>query len=356
MTPYSPGRPIEQVQRELGLDHVVKLASNENPMGPSPKAIEAVRIAAESMHVYPDAAAHDLRWAIANTYQLAFNQVVVGNGSDEIIHMIGQVYLDSPDDEIVVADPSFVRYDAAAALAPCKVLKAKVNSELRIDVDAMIGLFSPNTRLVWIANPNNPTGTIITKSEFERLLQHLPDRATVILDEAYAEFAEHDINYMRAVDYLRQGINVLGLRTFSKAYGLAGIRVGYGLVTEEFCDAYQRSRQPFNVNSLAQVAAIAALGDAEHLQKSVTHNAAMLDRLTAAFRSVGADPYPSHANFVLADMHQDADPLFDRLLRKGVIVRSGSVLGLPQFLRVSVGTESEIQEFSDALRLVMNEG
>lgn len=355
MTPYSPGRPIEQVQRELGLNHVVKLASNENPLGPSPMALKAVREAAESMHLYPDAAAHRLTLAIAEKFGVEPNQVMLGNGSDELIHMIGLLTLGEPSDEIIVGKPSFVRYNAAGYLAPCQVIEVPVNAQLELDLDQMVERLTPHTKLVWLANPNNPTGTVFSKGTLDRLLEKLPSGARVVLDEAYFEFAAGMDAYPNSVDYVKAGAPVIGLRTFSKAYGLAGIRVGYGFASAEIIDGFHRAREPFNVNSLAQAAAISALQDDAHLARSVQHNEAMLQAISEAFREVGAAPYPSCANFVLADMGEPAEPIFEALLRKGVIVRSGKPLGLPNFLRVSVGTEDEIRQFRSALHQVVKE-
>lgn len=293
MTPYSPGRPIEQVQRELGLDHVVKLASNENPLGPSPLAIRAAQAAAETMHLYPDAAAYELRRAVATHHGVEENQVMLGNGSDELIHMLGLLYLSSPEDEIIVGKPSFVRYNAAGYLAPCRVVEVPVNDQLELDLDQMVRHFSDKTRLVWLANPNNPTGTAFSCAALDRMLAELPSGATVVLDEAYFEFARDYPDYPNSVDYVKTGKSVIGLRTFSKAHGLAGLRVGYGFASSAVVDAFHRAREPFNVNSVAQAAAIAALADSAHLERSVRHNSAMIEALSQAFLAVGARPYPS---------------------------------------------------------------
>jgi histidinol-phosphate aminotransferase len=226
MEPYSPGKPISEVRRELGLDRIIKLASNENPFGPSPKAVAAVQEAAKTMHLYPDADAFDLKKAIADRYGIPAGQVLLGNGSDELIHMLGMLYLGSPEDEVVVGDPSFVRYDAAAFLAPSKLIKVPLDSDYRHDLPAMARAATNNAKLLFIANPNNPTGTIVRQAELISFLKDLPENVTTILDEAYFEFAQADPGYPDSVDLIRDGYRVIGLRTFSKTFGLAGIRLG----------------------------------------------------------------------------------------------------------------------------------
>lgn len=353
MRPYSPGKPIEEVQREFGLTRVIKLASNENPLGPSPLAIAAVEQAAREMHIYPDASSYRLVQAIAERYAVPADQVLFGNGSDELIHYLGLIFLNGPEDEMIVGDPSFVRYDASAQVVGAKLVKVPLDADLRHDLTAMAAAVTERTRMIWIANPNNPTGTIVTRAEIDTLLANTPAHVVVVLDEAYAEYAADEPDYATSLDYLATE-RVVGLRTFSKAYGLAGIRVGFGFAPPAVVDAFQRVREPFNVNSLAQAAAIAALGDREHLAAGVKMNRESAAALMEAFRAVGAKPVASFANFVCADMGQPGEPIFRELLKRGVIVRSGHVLGLPNYLRVSCGTLAEVQEFASALREVMS--
>lgn len=352
MEPYSPGKPISEVKRELGLDRVIKLASNENPLGPSPKAIEAVRKAAESMHIYPDGAAFELKNALANRYNVSMDQVIVGNGSDELIHLLGLVFLGDPKDEMMMGDPSFSRYDASAHLAPSKLVKVPLDADYRHDLPAMLKAVNENTRMVFIANPNNPTGTIIRRAEFDAFLKDLPAHVVTVLDEAYFEFADGVADFPVSIDYIRQGKMVIGLRTFSKAYGLAGIRVGFGFAPESIVDAINRAREPFNVNALAQAAAVAALNDVDHVKKTVENNRRGLEVLAGAFREIGARPLESFANFVYADLGRPARPVFQALLERGVITRPGDVLGNPTCLRVSVGSEEENQIFVNTLKEV----
>ena len=352
MTPYSPGKPVEEVKRELGLSHVIKLASNENPHGPSKRAIEAIVEAAKDLHIYPDGGALLLRNAISEKFGIPANQVQVGNGSDELIHTLGQVFLSGPEDEVIVGYPSFVRYDAAAQLASSQLIRVPLDADYKHDLNAMAEAVTANTKIIFIANPNNPTGTIVSKQEFDAFLESVPNNVCVVLDEAYFEFAAGDPNYPVSLDYIRAGRNVVGLRTFSKAFGLAGIRIGFGFMPAEVSDAFDRAREPFNVNSLAQVAAVAALEDDAHVQKTVETNAAGLEMLNEAFREIGAKPVQSYANFVFADLGRPARPVFQALLELGIITRSGDVLGAPNCLRVSIGTPDEMNLFVTALKQV----
>lgn len=353
MQPYSPGKPIDEVKRELGLTEVVKLASNENPLGPSPKAIAAIQAAASQMHIYPDASAFAVTQAISKAFGIASEHIMLGNGSDELIHMLGQILL-SQGDEMIVGDPSFVRYDAAAFLSGTKLIKVPVDADLRLDLEAMLAAVTDRTKIIWIANPNNPTGTIARRAQFEHLLDRLPSSIVVVLDEAYYDFAVDEPDYPCSLDYIKAGrVNVVGLRTFSKAYGLAGIRLGFGFAPAAIVDAFHRAREPFNCNSLAQVAAVAALGDTEHLERTIAVNREGRERLESALRELGARPVESFANFVVADMGQEAHPIFEALLTKGVIVRSGKGLGLPNHLRISVGTPDEMTTLISALRAIL---
>jgi len=354
MEPYSPGKPVEEVKRELGLNRVVKLASNENPFGPSPKAVAAVKKAAEKMHIYPDGAAYDLKSALSKHLDLPASSLMIGNGSDELIHMIGLILLGCEDDEMIMGDPSFSRYDPTAQLGSSKLIKVSLDKEHKHDLPAMARATTSSTKLIWIANPNNPTGTIVRKAEFDKFLSDIPDDTVVALDEAYFEFAEHVLDYPNARDYVVAGKNVIGLRTFSKAYGLAGIRLGYGFGPEAVIDAINRVREPFNVNCLAQIAGIAALEDEEHVRKTVENNRRGIEILAGAFEKAGAKPCESFANFVYADLGRPARPVFQALLERGVITRPGDVLGDPNCLRVSVGTEEEMQIFIQELEEVLS--
>lgn len=349
MTPYQPGKPVEEVKRELGLERVTKLASNENPFGPSPLAIEAVKKAAEGMHVYPDGAAYDLKSAIERKFGIGREGIMVGNGSDELIHLLGLLLLDE-DTELIMADPGFSRYDPSAHIAGSRLVKVAVDGDFRHDLPAMRAAVTDKTRLVFIANPNNPTGTVVTKPELDAFLKDLPENVTTVVDEAYIEFARQAPNLPDALDYVKEGRNVVALRTMSKAYGLAGVRIGYGFGPADLVDAYHRAREPFNTNLLAHAAAVAALDDGAHVEKTVANNTIGLARLSALFTDLGARPVESYANFAYADLGRDATPVFAGLLRRGVITRAGSHVGHPNCLRVSVGTPSELDHFEEAFR------
>ncbi len=351
MHPYLPGKPAEEVRRELGLGRVVKLASNENPYGPSPKALAAIAGAAGGLHVYPDGSSRALREALGAFHGVPMERIVVGNGSDELIHLLGLVLLE-PGDEMIMGDPGFSRYDASAHLTPCRLVKVPLDAGYRHDLLAMAAAVTERTKLVFLANPNNPTGTIVRRPELEAFLDAVPERVAVVIDEAYFEFAAPFEGYPDSRDYLGRP-NVVGMRTFSKTYGLAGIRVGYGFFPAAIADAMHRAREPFDVNSLAQAAAIAALGDTEHIARTVAGNTAGLARLGEIARGVGAVPVESQANFLLMDVGRPARPVFEALLREGVIVRSGEALGVPTCLRVSVGTPEEIETFGEALARVL---
>jgi histidinol-phosphate aminotransferase len=348
MTPYSPGKPIDEVKRELGLTEVIKLASNENPLGPSPRAIAAVQAAAAQMHLYPDASAHDLIAAISAATGIPAPQILPTNGSDEAIHILGQLFLSGPEDQIIVGEPSFVRYDASAELAASQVIEVPLDDTWTHDLDAMLCAVTSHTRLVFLANPNNPTGTTVPHTHVLKLLEALPPTATLVLDEAYLEYAQGDPGFPRGVELLLAGHPIILLRTFSKAYGLAGLRLGYMAASPEVIDAANRAREPFNVNSLVQAAAIAALADTDHLNESIAVNESGLTRIHQAAEQLGLQTLPSRANFACIKVG-DGRAVFTNLLHKGIIVRPGDVVGMPEFIRVSVGTPEEVTRFLEAL-------
>ncbi|MES1227883.1 MAG: histidinol-phosphate transaminase [Armatimonadota bacterium] len=352
MTPYVAGKPIEEVKRELGLDHVVKLASNENPLGPSSLAVEAVREAASRMHLYPDASGYELKAVLAAKAGLNLENVLVGNGSDELIHLLGLVLL-QPGDQMVVGEPTFVRYAASADLMGVELVKVPLDKDLRHDVAAMAKAFTDKTKLVYVSNPHNPTGTVVTKQEVSQLVEALPSGATLVLDEAYFEYTDGLADMPDAIGYVKDGKRVVSLRTFSKAYGLAGIRVGYGFASADLVDAVNRAREPFDVNALAQVAGIAALGDKAHLQRSVEINQAGIARIVEAASKLGFHAVPSFANFVCIAIDRPGTDVFQGLLKKGIIIRPGEPLGLPNYIRVSVGTPDEIDKFIEAFNQVI---
>jgi len=352
MQPYTPGKPISEVQRELGLSHIVKLASNENPLGPSPKATAAIQAALESLHQYPDASGYELKAALGRHLGVDSSYLAIGNGSDELIHLLGLVTLTS-ESNIVVGDPTFVRYAAAGELAEASIKRVALDREYRHDLSAMAEAVDENTRLVLIANPHNPTGTTVGESELRAFIARLPKSVVVVLDEAYFEYAQGTSGHPNGVEFVMEGLPVVVLRTFSKAYGLAGIRVGYMIAAPEIIDALNRAREPFDVNSLAQAGAIAALQDAEFLNRTVRTNGVERDRFMREMTRRGYTTIPSAANFVCVDVRQNAGPVFQNLLERGVVVRNGSPLGMPNFLRVSIGTEQEMDQFYQAFDAVV---
>lgn len=355
MKPYSPGKPIDEVERELGLESVIKLASNENPYGPSPMAVEAVRRAADAMNFYPDATGHVLKEALAARHGVRQDQILLGNGSDELIHLLTTVFLEPDRDDMIVGDPSFVRYDAGAELAGSRLTKVPATPAWRLDIPAMARAVTPDTKLVFIANPNNPTGTYATRDELREFLDAAPEGVVTVLDEAYFEFAEPISDYPDGLEFVRAGKPVVVLRTFSKAYGMAGIRLGYGVAPAEIVDAVNRAREPFNVNSLAQAAALAALGDREHLERTLRGNAEQMQRLVDGVQALGLTVIPSCTNFLCIDLKRPSQPVFERLLQSGVIVRGGHTLGMPNFIRVTVGTGAEVDRFLSAFSLLVRE-
>jgi histidinol-phosphate aminotransferase len=353
LKPYQPGKPIDEVRREMGLTgEIVKLASNENPLGPSPRALDALRDTLPKAALYPDGGCHDLRAAVSQKLGVSGDHLIFGNGSDEVITLLGQTFLEAGD-EVVIGDPTFVLYEAAALVNGARAIKVPLTRPgLVHDTERMADAFGGRTRLVFIANPHNPTGTIVTRTAVDALLARLPARALLVLDEAYGEYVDLP-DYPRALDYVRDGAPVVGLRTFSKMFGLAGLRVGYGIAHPDLIRLLNQPRSPFNVNLLAQAAATAAINDDAFVAHARRTNDEGLRTLGAAFDRLGLPHTPSHANFVLVDVRRPCRPVFDALLRRGVIVRTGDVFGLPTHLRVTVGTPAQNARFIEALEAVL---
>jgi histidinol-phosphate aminotransferase len=346
LSPYVPGKPIEELQRELGLSRVVKLASNENPLGPSPKAMAALAGAETTLHRYPDGGAYRLRQAIADRWKVAMDQVILGNGSDEILGLLARAFL-APGDEAVMADCTFVIYKMEVTAAHGKPVVVPLR-EWTHDLEAMAAAVTPRTRLLFVCNPNNPTGTMVSAEAVQRLMANVPEDVLVVFDEAYFEYVRHP-HFPDALDYVKRGRNAIVLRTFSKIYGLAGLRIGYGVTTPEINNYLNRVRPPFNANTLAQRAALAALGDDEHVARSRAVNAAGMEQIGNGLRALGFDPVPSEANFLYFDVRRDGRQVFDALLREGIIVRhiEGTML------RVTIGQPEENRAFLHALKKVV---
>jgi histidinol-phosphate aminotransferase len=344
--PYAPGKPIEEVRRELGLRRVIKLASNENPLGPSPKALAAMREALPELHRYPDSHAFYLTRALSRKLKVGADQIIVGNGSDELITLALKAFVD-PGDEVVTAKPTFLIYRIAAQIAAARLREIPLK-DLRYDLVRMRQAITPKTKIVFIANPDNPTGTYVTKAELERFFAGLPKRVIVFLDEAYAELADAR-DYPDTRRYLKTH-PVIITRTFSKAYGLSGIRVGYGLGPRELIQAMHRVREPFNVNALAQAAARAALSDSAHL--AATRRLLRREKpfLYRGLARLGLTAVPSATNFILFQVGPRAGQVARALLRRGIIVRDLRAWNLSNHLRVTVGLPSENRAFMKALK------
>ena len=334
---YEPGKPIEYVARELGLDPegIIKLASNENPFGPSPKALAAAKRALEQGQLYPDGGCFELRQKLAARFALRDDQFVIGNGSNEIIELLAHAFLGAGD-EVVMAAPAFVVYKLVTLLFGAKPIEVPLRA-WRHDLAAIHQAITSRTKLVFVCTPNNPTGTANTEAELVAFVTSLPDHVVAVIDEAYADFVETapDLRPLIAA-----GRKVVGLRTFSKIHGLASLRIGYGYASAELCGLLNRLRQPFNVNAVAQAAAIGALDDDAFAQRCATANRAGLVKLEHGCRELGLEFVPSVANFMLIKVG-DGNRVFDALQRRGVIVRPVKSYGLPEWIRVTVGTEEQ---------------
>ena len=334
---YEPGKPIEETARELGLDpaSIVKVASNENPLGPSPLAKEAIRIAAEQAHIYPDGGGHKLRGRIAEKLGFEISNIVLGNGSNEIIELLCHTFLNR-DAELIAAKHAFVVYKLMASLFGAKYIEVD-DPDFIHDLDAMATAITENTRLVFIANPNNPTGTQVTQEAIDAFVERLPPHVIAVFDEAYFEFLDTPPDVLK---HIRAGKNVIVLRTCSKIHGLAALRIGYGIAPESITALLQKARQPFNTNALAQAAALAALDDEEHISKTKAINRQGLDFYEQAFTERGMKFVPSVANFILVEVG-DGNLVFSEMLKQGVIVRAMAGYKLPEWVRISIGTPAE---------------
>lgn len=355
LIPYRPGKPIGELERELGLSNIVKLASNENPLGASPKALAAARAALGEIELYPDGGGFDLKAALSRKLGVAAERITLGNGSSEVLEFAARVFVSSAS-EVMFSQHSFALYPIFTQILGAKPVETPA-SAWGNDLDAMRQALTPRTRLIFIANPNNPTGTWIGCQELERFLGELPPDVLVMVDEAYFEYASHPAmgatDYPDTLTWIERYPNLIVARTFSKCYGLAGLRVGYSISHPDVADLMNRVRPPFNVSSIALAAATAALDDEEHLQRSLDVNAQGMRQLTAAFTQRGLDYIPSVANFVCVDLGRPAPPLYDALLRQGVIVRPVGNYDLPNHLRVTIGTAEQNEAFLRALDAVL---
>lgn len=337
---YQPGKPIEELERELGISGAIKVASNENPLGPSPKALAALPAALPQLHLYPDAGGFALRRALAKKYGLELAQLALGNGSNDLLYQLALATCE-PTDEVVSHEYAFLSYRLASQVIGRPFVAAKTTPELACDVDALIAKFSPRTKLVVVGSPNNPTGSVITAAGMQRILDALPERALLVIDEAYAEYASQwpEVDHADGLAFFKKSKRVVVLRTFSKIYGLAGLRVGFAVADPSVVDVLGRVARTFHVSSLALVGAVAALDDDAHVLASAKHARACIEKFQ---REVKARVYPSLTNFVLIDCGRPSAPIYDALLKKGVIVRPMAAWGLPNHIRVSVARDSEM--------------
>jgi len=349
--PYKPGKPIEEVVRELKLrGEVIKLASNENPLGPSPRAVAAMRTALKGTQLYPDDNCFYLKRRLAQKFKCAEDRIIMGNGSVEIILFAAMAYL-TPAQSAVMSDGAFIMYRIATQVVGGQIVSVPMKNYTH-DLEAMAGAITPATRLVYIANPNNPTGTIVRKAEFDRFMSRVPDSALVIVDEAYREYIS-DPDYPDSFQYLSQGRNIMILRTFSKIHGLAGLRIGYGFSRPEILGEIAKMRLPFNVNRIGQIGAEAALDDAVHIKRSTRVNDEGKRYLYSELQKLGLNYVPSFANFVLVDFGHDAQAVFESLQRKGVIARPIREYGFPNALRISIGTEHQNRKLIRSLKAIL---
>ncbi|MGB5748609.1 MAG: histidinol-phosphate transaminase [Desulfobacterales bacterium] len=350
LKPYVAGKPLEELEREYGITDAIKLASNENPLGPSPLAIKALQQAVKELHRYPNGGSYHLCERISKRFDVDKENIILGNGSDDIIAMLARVLL-QPGDEAVLPRPSFLFYEIMIRCSGAIPVEVPLKDGLT-DLDGMLERVGPNTRLVFLTNPHNPTGALIAKPALDDFVTALRADVVLVLDEAYIEFVREP-NCPKSIDYLDSGKIVVGLRTFSKAYGLAGLRVGYGLMPPVLADLLNRVRQPFNVNSLAQAAAVAALDDEKFLIDTVKLVADELDFIYSALDDLGIEYLKSQANFLLIKVGKNANEVFEDLLKQGVIVRSMTSYGYPDRIRVNVGLHDENVRMLEALSKVL---
>ena len=347
LVPYPPGKPIEELEREYGITGSIKMASNENAWGPSPKAVEAMQEALQNLHRYPDGSCYYLTQVLAEKLGLNPGEIVFGNGSNEIIGLLISAFL-QPGEEVITSHPTFLMYQKLVQVQGGVNTVVQLTENMHHDLEAILGAVSPGTRMIFLDNPNNPTGTIINRENFASFMERVPDGVVVVLDEAYVDFVDEDLR-VDVLSYIRDGRPVAALRTFSKAYGLSGLRLGYGIMDTEMADYLNRVRQPFNVNSLAQVGGIAALSDDEHYQMTLDKSREGIAWLSREVQMLGCRPMQTHTNFFLIDVKGDGKALYEHMLQQGVIVRPMQAYGYPNYIRITVGRAEENQRFINAL-------
>ena len=347
---YVPGKSIEEVQKEFGAKKWIKLASNENLLGPSPKAIAAIQEELPNIYLYPEGPCTVLRQALAQKFSIPEGMVVLSNGADNLILMIANAFVDEGD-EVVMAEPTFSVYTNVTQIMGGKPIKVKLK-DFTHDLDTMLKKVNRKTKLVFICNPNNPTGTTVSQESFNHFLSRLPKRVILVLDEAYGDFVE-DAFYPNGLDYIKKKDQVIVLRTFSKVYGLAGLRIGYALGREDLVDCLYQVRDPFPVHRLAQVAAVAALKDEDHAIRSIQLVYEGRRYLYRELDRMGLSYVPSQANFIFIDFEKDSEEIFQAFLKEGIIIRPGKIWGYPTFARVTIGRMEDNQKFIKALKKIL---
>lgn len=347
---YKPGKPIEEVQRELGLDRIIKLASNENPLGYSLLAKDAMMNEMEKLAFYPEGTAPVLAEKLAEQLGGSEEQIIIGNGSDELLRLLACSYIRSGD-EAIMADVTFPRYETNVKIQGGKPVVVPLVDGVH-DLEGMLAVITDQTRMIFVCNPNNPTGTIVGKMELKSFIEQVPDHILLVIDEAYFEYVTAE-DYLNTVPLVKSHPNLIVLRTFSKIYGLAALRIGYGVMHPDFVQELMKVKEPFNTNRMAQAAAIASLEDSKFIEKCKRENNEGRQYISTEVEKMGLSCFPSQGNFVMVKLNQSGDAVFQSLLHKGIIVRSGGVLGFSETIRVSVGTKEENEAFIQALREVV---
>jgi histidinol-phosphate aminotransferase len=350
LQPYHPGKPIDELQRELGLDEIIKLASNENPLGPSQNVLDAIA-STKDLSRYPDGNGFNLKQALAEKHNVGVNKITLGNGSNDILEMVARAFVTSKH-QVIYSQHSFAVYPIVTQAVGAEHMVVPAN-EWGHDLSAMQNVITDKTKLIFIANPNNPTGTWLNRVDLKGFLENVPEHVIVLVDEAYFEYAISEENYPDSSLWLDDFKNLIVTRTFSKAYGLAGLRIGYALSHPDIANLLNRVRQPFNNNSLALVAAKTALQDDEYIERSVEVNQSGMKQLLLSFDDMGLEFIPSKGNFICVDFEQPADDIYQSLLKAGVIVRPIVNYGMPNHLRISIGTKSENSRFINELAKIM---
>ncbi len=353
LTPYPPGKTIDEIRRELGITGAIyKFNSNENPLGPSPKVVETLKSMLHEVNHYPEASYIELKKALAKRWGVSPEQVVLGNGSDEVMEFIFKTLVE-PEDEILISKPSFLMYEKFAEIYGAKIKKIPLNSELKHNLPEFLKNLSERTKLIFFDHPHNPTGSVLERKELEDFIRDLPEQVLLILDEAYGEFVE-DGSVPSGIELLEKGYRILILRTFSKAYGLAGLRLGYGITFLELAKVLDSVRQPFNINLFAYKAGLAVLEDEEYFEKSIKIVKEGRKYLTNELTKLGFKVFPSQANFIMVDFGEKADKLYQELLKKGILIRPLKAYGFSTCLRISIGLPEENEILIENIKNILN--